>query len=397
MKVLHVASSYPLHDGDPTAPFMEEMLEGLAANGHDITVVVPRVHGLTEGSRHDVRVIGAPYAPRKWQSWGYGRSLGRDGLRLSAMAVTPAALGSLAWTMHRQIRAIEPDLVHLHWLIPQGALSVLIPSSIPVVISVHGADLRLSNGPLRRMAVHAIERADRVIAASSDMTPRIADLSSEAVTRTRIIPHGANGCLFGRMARADARQVLGIDPGIKVVLGVGRLVRKKGFGILIESLAYLQDSFHIFIAGEGPQREELEVGARHVGANRVHLLGSLSRKDLGMWFAAADVVAVPSVPDGFDVDSGPVVLVEALASGRPVVATAVGMASDVIDSTNGVIVPGPSPVPLAEALESAYANAAKLGEGASRTFGQIGDWRSVALKVESVYSEAAQAARTRTR
>lgn len=389
MRLLHVASSYPLYPGDGTAPFMEEMVGALAGNGHEVTIIVPRVQGLEEGPRSGVRVTGAPYAPRRLQVWGHGRSLdARNRLRFSAAALTPLALGSMALALRSEIRRQTPDVVHLHWVLPQGVIALALPGHIPIVISAHGADARFARGRLAPVTRRILERADALVAASSGILDFLAAIHPEARIKSRVIPHGANDELIAGRLKTQARQQLGIDPSTRVLLGIGRLVPEKGFHHLIRSLEHVaQPNVHLFIVGDGPLRRHLEEEISSIGNSRVHLVGRKGREDVASWLAAADVVAVPSVNEGGGLDTGPLVLMEALAAGRPIVATPIGMAPEVLnDGVNGYLVESTQPASLGSALSRALQECERLGEGARRTFEQIGGWSRVAADLEDVYT-----------
>jgi glycosyltransferase involved in cell wall biosynthesis len=115
-----------------------------------------------------------------------------------------------------------------------------------------------------------------------------------------------------------------------------------------------------------------------------------------MWLAASDVVVVPGVAQGDDVDTGPVVLMEALAAGRPVVATRMGMAPDVVkNGVNGFLIHSADPNLIVGALRAALADAERLGRGARRTFEDVGGWSRVALDLEKTYQEVLRTSRRR--
>ena len=397
MRILHVASSYPLYPGDGHAPFMEEMLSALADRGHEVAIVVPRVIGLQEGIREDVQVIGAVYAPRRLQVWGYGRSLALGGrLKASAALVTPAAIGAMALAMRRRIAVKRPDVIHLHWVLPQGVLAAFVPSDIPVVVSVHGADVRFVRGRLGRVARRVLARADAVVSASSGILEAISGVYPSTRSKSHVITHGANTNLFQPVDRSRAKTELGIDPDVPVIVAVGRLVSKKGFDRLIRSMSELTDTgAHLYIIGEGPESTTLRSLASQTNADRIHLLGIQRREVTAKWLAASDVVVIPSVRDGQDVDSGPVVLMEAMASGRPVVTTGIGMAPDVIrHDVNGYLIDAAEPHLLAAAVREALANRTRLGKGARATFEGLGGWHRVASALEEVYGSLIATSRT---
>lgn len=392
MRLLHVASSYPLVEGGTTAPFMEEMLGEVASIGHDVRVIVPRIAGLQEGMRRGVDVVGYRHAPVRYQNWGYGRSLGEGGrLRGSALAAAPVAMFAAAASLRRHVRAWSPDVVHLHWLIPHGALATIVPRDLPVVISVHGADARFSVGWLKPIARRALSRADIVIAASSAILEGVAEADPPSRPKMRVIAHGADDGLFGRVTRFEARRVLGLHPDEQFVLTIGRLVPKKGLDTLISACATADlAGTQVYIGGSGPEEVRLRSLAQSLGVN-VRFLGQLNRREVATWLAAADVVAIPSVAAGRDVDSGPVVLMEALASGTPVVSTPIGMAPDVIvPGYNGALAEPGNPQSLGAALRQVLALSTEMGANARATFGQTGSWHRVAEDLTNVYLSLAR-------
>lgn len=390
MKILHVASSYPLHDGDGNAPFMGEMLQALASRDHEVKIVVPRVSGLTEGLRSGVEVIGAPHAPQPLQLWGYGRSLNGAGrIRLVSALLTPVVLTSMGIRLRSELGNPAADVVHLHWVLPSGLLAMSLPPWVPVVVSIHGADAGVSAGKLRPVAKGILNRADAVVAASSSSLDQIGRLALIEDKRY-VIPHGANQALMLSYSQASAREELQIDTGVRMVLGVGRLVKKKGFGYLLRAIQTIEDrSVSLYIVGDGPQRDELMDAIPDHMAARVHLVGAQQRTDVAKWFAASDVVVIPANPQSSDIDTGPVVLVEALAAGKPVVSTPIGMATDLIrDGVNGFLVSPGDPDALANAIIRALTRTAELGRGATETFAEIGGWGRVADDLEGVYRKA---------
>ena len=183
----------------------------------------------------------------------------------------------------------------------------------------------------------------------------------------------------------------GIAEDALLVLGVGRLVEKKGFRVLIEAAAQLP-GVHLLIAGEGDQRGELVALARARGA-AVTFAGALDRSGVGEAYAAADVVAVPSVVDrAGNVDGLPNTLLEALAAGRAVVASAVaGIPDVVVDGENGVLVPPGDASALARALERLAREPAtrrRLGETARSRAARELTWERAAQSFEELFAQA---------
>jgi glycosyltransferase involved in cell wall biosynthesis len=210
---------------------------------------------------------------------------------------------------------------------------------VPYGFSVHALDAR---------RVGATELADRardascVIACNADVA---ADLR-RAGAPVHLIPHGVDLERFRPSAPTTA-----VVPRL---LAVGRLVEKKGFSVLIEAASRTRAPFELRIIGAGAQRDAL---ARQIAAHdlhgRVELAGPRTHGELPAEYAAAHVVVVPSVADaGGDRDGLPNVVLEAMASGRPVVASDIGaVSSAVIDERTGILVPPGDPAALARQLD----------------------------------------------
>jgi glycosyltransferase involved in cell wall biosynthesis len=173
---------------------------------------------------------------------------------------------------------------------------------------------------------------------------------------------------------------------------VGRLVEKKGFTHLVEA-ARRVDDIHVVVAGEGDLRPALEEQALAAGA-RVHFVGALDRETVARALAAADVVAVPSIVDAAgNVDGLPNTLLEALASGRAVVASrAAGIPDVVEDGVSGLLVAAGDAEALASALRRLAADPEereRLGRVARTRAVERHGWDGAARSFEECYAQAA--------
>jgi len=166
-----------------------------------------------------------------------------------------------------------------------------------------------------------------------------------AGVRPRLVPHGVDLDRFHASAPPDGART--------ELLAVGRFVAKKGFGVLLEAVARVQRDVHLRLVGDGALRAQLVDDVRRLGLDaRVTVEPRRAHDALPACYAAADVVVVPSVVDGSgDRDGLPNVVLEAMASGRPVVASDVGaIASGVRDGATGRLVPPYDADALAEAI-----------------------------------------------
>jgi glycosyltransferase involved in cell wall biosynthesis len=234
-----------------------------------------------------------------------------------------------------------------------------------------------------------------VTACSADLGRRAVALGA-AADRLEVVPYGVDVSRFKPEAgaRAAARARLGLSPDAPLLFAAGRLVRKKGFEYLIDALPLVESAapVHLAIGGEGDLAGELR--ARAAGAKgRIHFLGNLRQDEVGAWFAAADIAVVPSVrDDSGNVDGLPNTVLEALASGTPLVATAAGGIGSVIeDGRTGVIVPERDPRALAAALTGLLRDTARrhaLGEAGRTLVTTRFGWEAAAARFEAAYTRA---------
>lgn len=409
MRALHLATTYPLHAGDSNAAFIQSIAEGLAARGHEIDVVVPWHPDLQlerPGSR--VRLHAFRYTPtRHWHPWGYAQALTGDRkLRADAyLAAVPAALTSW-WALRRALAAGAYDILHAHWLLPNAPIAAAArrAGAPPMVISCHGSGVYLAerSGWGGRAARWALARAAAVTGCSGDLTRRLAALG--AGPEPRRMPYGADVARFAPLsppARETERQTIGARHGLPVadrwLLAVGRLVYKKGFDVLVRSLPDLlrdEPRARVLLVGSGPLEAELAAMAASLGVgDRVRFLGARPHAELPGYYAAADLVVVPSVVDADgNVDGLPNTLMEGLSSGTPVLASRVAGIPDVVrDGDNGVLVEPGDPAALARAAAELLgdpARAAAMGAASrAHAVAELG-WDRVAERFEALYEEA---------
>jgi glycosyltransferase involved in cell wall biosynthesis len=394
-----VTSSYPKFPGDTTAPFIESIARAVAGRGHRVDVVLPWHPELRRGADEPVRFHPYRYAPREeWNLWGYAQSLRSDvRVRGAAWLLAPLAALALRRAVGERLREARYDVLHAHWLVPNAALvaGIARAHATPLVISLHGSDVFLAErlAPLRPLARRALALSGAVTACSSDLRRRAVRLGARE-DRARTVPYGVDAEAFApREHDVEARARLGVPEGALLVLALGRLVEKKGFAHLIDAAAALGGRIHVAIAGDGDLRAELEARARSAGAP-VRFTGTLDRDEIARALGAADVVAVPSVVDrGGNVDGLPNVVLEALAAGRPVVASRVAGIPDVIeDGVNGLLVPQADAISLAAALRRLAdepATRARLGCAARRDALTRLPWTTAARALEECYAQAA--------
>jgi len=237
----------------------------------------------------------------------------------------------------RSIRGIHGYFAHTP---AEVASDVARQLGVPYSFSVHARDARKVDRGTLTARIHG---AAGVIACNPDV---VQDLSFNG-TSVRVIPHGVD------LQRFEPRP---LPPGQPLrLLAVGRLVEKKGFDVLLAAVARLSIPFRLQIVGDGPLRERLTAAiASDALGDCVTLCGGRTHAEMPDVYANAHVVVVPSVADSSgDRDGLPNVVLEALASQRPVVASGIGaIPNAVIPGKTGILVPPGDVTALAEALVS---------------------------------------------
>ena len=300
---------------------------------------------------------------------------------LCARAIAPAAA------------AFAPDVVLSYWLYPDawGALRWARRAGLPLVAGARGSDIRVRDAISRRLTRPVVRGARRLLVVSADLGRlAVRDYGGDAA-RVRVIPNGCDAGTFHLRDRGEARAALGIDADAELVLYVGRLVPEKGLRELIAAtrgLAAQRPRLSLVLVGDGPMRGEIEAALAASPCAAVRLAGPQPPHSVAGWLAACNLLALPSYSEGH-----PNVLVEALACGRPVLATPVGGIPEVVDEGCAILVAPRTIEPLAAGIAQAL-DRAWDEQALSRRYSR--DWSEVATDTLEACAEAIADARPAT-
>jgi glycosyltransferase involved in cell wall biosynthesis len=404
VKILSITSSYPRYEDDATAPFIESIVQSVAAKGHMVHVLLPQhrdwARPASEGSVHYHSYRYSPLA--SWTPWGFSESLrGGAQIRKPLYALAPIVLASATRAARRLLAAGDFDVVHVHWVVPNGPIGALAAPAhgVPLVISLHGSDVAVSerSRAIGKATRWSLARAAAVTAPSGDLLERARRLGATCALER--VPYGADVGAFEVPADAaeSMRRRLGFGDEHVVVAGVGRLIPVKGFEYLVEAHAEALASvphLRLVLVGDGDLRDELEERLHALGvADSVVLTGAADRTEIPAYMAAADVVAVPSIRFGGYVDGLPNVALESMAAGKPLVASSVGGLPELVrDGENGLLVDEKDAHALAEALVTLAGDRdlrLRLGAAGRSEIGSMRSWDAVAERLVQIYRDVA--------
>jgi glycosyltransferase involved in cell wall biosynthesis len=389
-----VSLGYPKYPGDETAPFMDGIVKSLVSRGHLIDVVLPHHPEFRQPDADGVRFFPYRYSPHpRFSPWGFGQTFNqRSSIRWEVAALLPIVGLALRRCLHRRLSTDQYDVLHAHWVVPNGwiASSLARRHGIPLVVTLHGTDVAMAerHRALRRLARRTFDAAGAVTATSDDLRLRSLSLGAHTSRATTIYIGVDTERFSPRPPDSALRRRLGADEGTFLVVSVGRLASVKGFEYLIEAAAGLRGAA-VAIVGDGELRSELERRSR--STTPVLIAGSMPHDRIADAMSAADAVVVPSVVDRVGrVDATTSTLLEALACGRPIVASRVGGIPEIItDGHNGLLVTQKDPDALAAAIRRLQDDESLRRELALRGREFALDrlsWQATASAFEAIYT-----------
>ncbi len=312
-----------------------------------------REHAAALATRHDVAVLASLATPNPDFSVYELTDAVEDGLRtlrvryrrprVRPLALVCQTVGMMAATRRLRREGWRPDVVHAHvYSAALPALAIGLVSRAPVAVTEHytGFARGLITGYERSLARFAFERADVV-----------APVSDELAGHLRRIAPGARMVTVANVVDTEAFEppTQPRPPGAEPrLLNVGALAEKKGHIHLLEAMTQLEGG-RLDIVGDGELRSDLERRVGELGlGDRVRFLGERPKQEVAQRMRDADLFLLPSLAENL-----PVVLIEAMASGLPSVATRVGGVPEMIDSESGALAEPGDPQALAQAVRSA--------------------------------------------
>ena len=314
--------------------------------------------------------------------------IGIDCIPLNRSRYNRFSLG-IVLDLHRLMKKKQIHIVRTHRYRSNfyGRLAAFLTGVPVIVASVHD-NYRKDKRPARKMINRILSKiTDKIVAVSEDVKKDIIRYDKTEVSKVMVITNGIDIEKFNPKGNfADIRKEFSIKEGAIVVGFVGRIVPAKGLQYLIDSIPYVKEEFKnikLLIIGEGSIVAKLHEQAKE---KKVYdnIIFTGRRRDIPDILSCIDIFVMPSIAEGL-----PNALLEAMAMGKPIVATEVGGIPEVIkNGVNGLLVPPRDPIALATAMKGLIGNdrlAAQMGYAARDLVLDKFSMRAITQKWQTLY------------
>ena len=334
-RLLITGSTFPRYAGDTEPRFVLDLAKNMKEYA-EVTVLVPAAPGAADREELEgVQVVRYHYFPiHSLETLCYpGAIVPRIREKKVRGLLVPWLFVSLYVHLFKMRR--EYDIVQANWLIPQGIVQSFIKK--PYVVTGHGGDVTsLNKGILKVLKKRCLKNAAGVTAVSQPLMDVLNGIYENP--KQAVISMGCDTAMCGQEHRVENYFGQGDK---KVVLFVGRLAEKKGVSYAIEAMRQVNNAI-LVIAGDGPLKSKLQRQAERVqkeSGSTILFLGAKTHEELKGIYASADLFVMPSITakDG-DKEGFGLVILEAFASGLPIVASRSGGITDIVkDGVNGYL------------------------------------------------------------
>ncbi|WP_304402074.1 glycosyltransferase family 4 protein [uncultured Dubosiella sp.] len=330
-------STFPRWKGDTEPRFVLDLCKALTPY-YDVTALMPMAPGAKEEEvLEGVKVKRFHYFPiHKWETLCYpGAIVPRIKQKKIRALLVPFLMLSLYHNLNKYKK--DYDFVHAHWFIPQGIVQSFVKK--PFIVTGHGGDVTsLNSGLFKKLKKRVLKKAKGITFVSQQLEDYLYDFFPEDrenfKKKTEVISMGVNCSEFSPSYRIENYFNQGNK---KIILFVGRLAEKKGVTYLIDAMKEVDAK--LIIAGSGPLEEELKKQAEPFG-DKIEFIGPKTHEELKVIYPSADIFVAPSITakDG-DKEGFGLVILEAMASGLPIVASDSGGIPAIIKNNfNGFLV-----------------------------------------------------------
>lgn len=314
--ILVFASTFPRWKDDTNPPFVYELSKRLT-NEFDVHVLAPAYPGTKNYEVMDkMKVHRFHYFFPKYEKLaGSGGILPTLKKNKWFYFQVPFFMISEFFALKRLVKKIKPDVIHAHWIIPQGFITALVHklTGVPYVVTSHGSDIMGLNG-FTAIKKFTLSNAKKITVVSNDLKSKV--LKIDKSLNVEVIPMGIDTKLFNPNKKdLTLKKKYGVQG--QFILFVGRLAPEKGIDLLIEAMPGVIKKLpkaKLIIIGDGTLKQELKDRVKNLGIEKnIIFLGWINNNELPKYYATADLFVCPSRREG-----SPVSYIEALACGTQI-------------------------------------------------------------------------------
>ncbi len=345
IRLLVTASTFPLFKKDTTPRFVLDLCKSIEATGKfDCLVLVPHskaaaVNEVIEG----IKVKRYRYMyPASLEQVSGGGIIPKIKKNKLLIFIVPFFLLSQLISTILTIRKYKPQILLVNWIVPQGLIAAIIKvfyTELKIILISHGGDVGLlsSNYVLRVIGKFILKKADKVIAVSSFVRDKVVEISKLKKSEISIISYGVDYKRFEPCNSIDTQKTA------PLILFIGRLEKKKGVDYLLKAIptvAIKYPDITLKIVGNGTLKDELISLSKELNIEKnVIFIGAIEHSLIPNFFKEAILLVAPSINSEDDTEGLPNVILEAIASGTPIVTTDAGGITDIIkDKITGILV-----------------------------------------------------------
>ena len=308
-----------------------------------------------------MKIYRFPYFyPAKYQRLAYDGGILSNLKRshLAKIQIPLLFLSELYYSL-KIIRKEKIDLIHSHWIVPSGLIGAICRNLFKIkhITTAHAGDVfTIKNLKyINKIGSFVLRNSDKITANSIYTKDAILSIENTVKNNVEIIPMGVNTSIFNPK-RGNIKSLQKMYGAKYLIFSVGRLVEKKGIKYLIMAMKYITKEFSdtkLIIGGTGPNKEYLETLTKKLGLNdKVIFTGYIKNSELPFYYASSDIFVLSSiVTRKGDTEGLGIVLLEAMASGVPVIGSNVGGIRDIIENNkNGFLTEPKNPEDIADKI-----------------------------------------------
>lgn len=387
MKVVSITTAFPRSETDVLIPWIIRLIDLLKEKGVETDVFTSSYCGRKSEISNNIKVFRFRYFFRKWEKLSHDMSV-PEKLKSNKLYFFVLPFFMIFGTISACFYAKKHDfdLIHVHFPFPLALFGIAMRSisKKPLVMTCHGSEVNMAkkNPVFRKIFKRMLGKADFITVNSTFMKNEVEKIIQNK--NIEIIPMGAG------IGDVSAKETVKKEQKTKTnILFVGRLIEWKGAKYLIEAVKLLDpEKFELHIAGDGPERENLE----KVAPENVIFHGYQTGENLEKLYENADIFVLPSIVDDAGYTEGlGTVLLEAANFSIPSIGSNVGGIPDIIiNRKTGLLVPQKDPTSLAEAVKTLAGDPVlcrELTENAQKHLKENFSWEIITEKFFDIYSK----------